>query len=391
MKEPYKISIIVPIYNIDTYLNKCIESILNQSYKNLEIILVDDGSEDQSGKICDSVAKIDNRILVIHKKNGGLVSARKAGLKVATGDYIGFVDGDDFIEPEFYESLLNNIIINNSDLCHMGFKIEEHGKIIKEFMYNEEIININKDISISLIKDSLFVEYSDKKLMQVMWSKLFRSDFIKECYQKVPNDVSYGEDCICWVISLLTARKISLQKKKMYHYRKREGSYTTRKNIENLSEIWSLYAALKKIFIEKNIYHIFQYDMEKCYLIKTLCNLSEMESLYCYNINIYHFKNIEILNGKRVILYGAGKVGKDFYAQICKYTFCKIVAWVDKNYQNYCYDFTKVEDIKNIKYYQYDYIIIAVYDEFLAMSIKYSLQGQGISPKKILWNKPVVL
>ena len=104
-----QVSIIVPIYNIRQYLDKCLSSIITQSYQNLEIILVDDGSTDESGTICDKYAACDKRIKVIHKRNGGLVSARKEGIKAAAGIYIGFVDGDDYIEPEMYEMLVRSI------------------------------------------------------------------------------------------------------------------------------------------------------------------------------------------------------------------------------------------------------------------------------------------
>lgn len=107
------ISVIVPIFNISKYLDKCIESILNQSYSDLEIILVDDGSSDNSGSICDYYATMDKRIRVIHKENGGLVSARKAGLEIATGEYIAFIDGDDWIDAEMYSEMLELCIKND--------------------------------------------------------------------------------------------------------------------------------------------------------------------------------------------------------------------------------------------------------------------------------------
>ena len=100
------ISIIVPVYNVEEFLPKCIDSILAQTYENLEIILVEDGTKDNSGQICDAYAEKDSRIKVIHKENGGLSSARNAGMDVARGEYFGFVDSDDWIEPETYESLM---------------------------------------------------------------------------------------------------------------------------------------------------------------------------------------------------------------------------------------------------------------------------------------------
>ncbi len=101
------ISVVVPIYNVDEYLPQCIDSIINQSYRELEIILVDDGSTDSGGSLCDRYARMDSRIKVIHKENGGLVSARKAGINSAVGEYISFVDGDDWIEPDTYRILID--------------------------------------------------------------------------------------------------------------------------------------------------------------------------------------------------------------------------------------------------------------------------------------------
>lgn len=115
------ISVIVPIYNAEKYLNKCLESIIGQTYKNLEIILVDDGSSDNSPTICDAWAQIDSRIRVIHKKNGGVSSARNAGIDLAQGDYIGFVDADDWIEPNMYEVLINNAEKFSADKSSCGY------------------------------------------------------------------------------------------------------------------------------------------------------------------------------------------------------------------------------------------------------------------------------
>lgn len=124
-----KISVIVPVYRVEEYLPKCVESIINQTYKNLEIILVDDGSPDRCGQMCDEYAKEDDRIRVVHKQNGGLSSARNAGLDVATGEYIGFVDSDDYIAPEMYETLYKQIKADGTCLaaCKIAWVID--GKV----------------------------------------------------------------------------------------------------------------------------------------------------------------------------------------------------------------------------------------------------------------------
>ena len=119
------ISVIVPIYNVENYINRCLNSIINQTYKNLQIILVDDGSTDDSGKVCDKYALKDSRIKVIHQKNSGPVRARKTGLEASTGEYIGFVDSDDWIEPNMYEEMLNNLIQTNADFAQSRIILEK--------------------------------------------------------------------------------------------------------------------------------------------------------------------------------------------------------------------------------------------------------------------------
>lgn len=116
------ISVIVPVYNVAAYLNRCVESIIHQTYTDLEIILVDDGSPDKSGEMCDEWAKKDSRIKVVHKENGGLSDARNAGIEAATGDYIGFVDSDDWIEPDMFQDLLDAIQRENVELAVTGIK-----------------------------------------------------------------------------------------------------------------------------------------------------------------------------------------------------------------------------------------------------------------------------
>ncbi|EGP5489252.1 glycosyltransferase, partial [Enterococcus faecium] len=126
-----EISIIVPVYKVEPYLRKCVDSILAQTFTDFEVILVDDGSPDNSGKICDEYASKDSRVRVIHKKNGGLSSARNAGIDVARGKYLGFVDSDDYIEKDMYELLYDNIVKEQADLSICGIYDIYAGKKVK--------------------------------------------------------------------------------------------------------------------------------------------------------------------------------------------------------------------------------------------------------------------
>ena len=116
-----KISVIIPVYKVEKYLNKCVESVINQTYKNLEILLVDDGSPDKCPEMCDAWAKKDSRIKVIHKQNGGVADARNIGIENATGKYIAFIDSDDYLNKTMYQKLFEKITTTNSDICMCGF------------------------------------------------------------------------------------------------------------------------------------------------------------------------------------------------------------------------------------------------------------------------------
>jgi len=142
-----KISVIIPVYNAAKYLPKCIDSVLNQTYKNLEIILVDDGSTDESGKISDKYSYKDNRVIVIHKENGGTSDARNKGIKAATGKYIGFIDSDDYIETDMYEILLKTLYAYDADIVECAFyRIKKDNLILppKYFSGTPEQFNVSQ-------------------------------------------------------------------------------------------------------------------------------------------------------------------------------------------------------------------------------------------------------
>ena len=156
-KNEYTVSVIVPIYNVEEYIDKCIESIINQTYENLEIILIDDGSTDKCPEICDAYAIKDKRIKVIHKENGGLSSARNSGLDICSGDYIAFVDGDDWIEPNTYEQMLKVLISKNVDIVYYAVKkVYSNGKEEICFRYyDNEVVLSAKEVVKDLLLDKI--------------------------------------------------------------------------------------------------------------------------------------------------------------------------------------------------------------------------------------------
>lgn len=206
------ISVIVPIYNVEDYLHRCVDSIINQTYKNLEIILVDDGSPDNCGRICDEYAKKDSRIVVIHRKNGGLSAARNSGLEICKGEYIGFVDSDDCIHPQMYELLYNDIKTHNTLLS-----------FCQPNMCKKQVVN-----SIEINKETICYKSSyvlKKALKEDIWwsacSKLFHKSLFNTI--RFPEGRT-NEDYPITVQIFDNCENIAVNYNKLYNYCLRSGS-----------------------------------------------------------------------------------------------------------------------------------------------------------------------
>ncbi len=211
------ISVIVPVYNVEDYLCQCLDSILRQSYKNLQIILVDDGSTDQSGKICDEYGKKDKRIEIIHKANGGLSDARNVGLASATGKFIAFVDSDDYIADTLYETLLGKIRLSNAPIAMCGFwAVDEGGKKIPE--------RSSSDFKEGrYTKQEVFerLSFDDGWNLVVVWNKLYSRKVLERLW--FPTGKLHEDQYIfCDLISACDS--IYITPKKFYCYRQRKNS-----------------------------------------------------------------------------------------------------------------------------------------------------------------------
>lgn len=210
------ISIIVTVYNVERYLEKCIESILKQTFKDFELILVDDGSSDNSGKICDDYSKKDKRIKVIHTQNGGVSSARNIGLDLAEGEYIGFVDSDDFISPNMFNELYNMIKKNNYDLAICDFLKVKHDELVCNTYEESDIVKEFNGLS---ILDELYGPYNIHFV--VPWGKLYKKELF--------NELRYDLGKLCedeYIVHriLYKCNKVIYSGKIMYYYVQRENS-----------------------------------------------------------------------------------------------------------------------------------------------------------------------
>lgn len=229
-------SVIVPIYNVDKYLNKCVDSVLNQTYKSFELILVDDGSPDNCPAICDEYAQKDSRIKVIHKENGGLVSARKAGAEVAKGEYVICVDGDDWLHTqclECYSKIIAekpvDIIVSNSENAFEDETQNRRDNLpYRNGLYQRE--NIENEIFPLLIQN----EYA-KYFAPSVWAKAYRSDLYKKMQLAVSNQIKIGEDGACTIPCVYNATSLYITDAVTYYYRQNLSSMTKEKKAFNLN------------------------------------------------------------------------------------------------------------------------------------------------------------
>ena len=245
MKEKKLVSIIVPIFKVEKYLKRCIDSILNQTYRNIEIILIDDGSPDNCGKICDDYAKKDDRIKVIHKENKGVSQARNDGIKLSKGKYIAFVDSDDYVEKNFIEILYNNIIENDADISICNYFLENDNIKIKRKIDNDIPKNLNsKDFCKYIIRKNSY--------RGLLLNKLFKRNIFFEDNGTylIDENIHICEDLLFLIENSLKYNRIYFDKKAyLYHYIVRPNSAISSEY--NSKKVTMIYAYDKIIkFIE---------------------------------------------------------------------------------------------------------------------------------------------
>lgn len=289
------VSVIVPIYKVEKFIEQCICSIVNQTYKNLEIILVDDGSPDLCPKICDEWKEKDNRIKVIHKENGGLVSARKAGLLDATGDYVLSVDGDDFIGEHLIENICKCAQENgNPDI--IAFNCLHYFVDKKVPICNSCKEGLYCGYDLELVKKELL--YSKKissrnfgNFIYSLWSKAFRRDFILEYQLKVPNTISKGEDVAVAIPAIINCKKLYVANFNDYYYRANPNSIINSFNSKEIDQFKILVRFLREELDDRfdNQICVYVLNMSISYIVrlsKCAQNYKEFKKIINNNLDI---------------------------------------------------------------------------------------------------------
>jgi len=280
-----KVSVIVPVYNVEKYLEQTIDSVINQTLKDIEIILIDDGSLDNSGIICDNYAKKDSRIVVFHQENQGVSAARNKGIELAKGEYISFVDSDDLVDEKMLEVLYGKGHSNDLDIVMCGFTTDWYGKKHKWNcnLKSEEIIHKNE------ISDFL-VSYKNVFLVNNIYAKIHKRDFLLNNNIFFPLNLNIQEDTIFVLKTLLFAKSIYYIKESYYNYIKRNDSLTTKKYRENLHNFYNrayllaieLYETNNIPYIKKDLFYRIIIQMFNCMINVTNSNLSSRHKEIIY-------------------------------------------------------------------------------------------------------------
>ncbi|MET7030254.1 glycosyltransferase family 2 protein [Sediminicola luteus] len=379
-----KISVIVPIFRIEKYLPKCIDSLLNQSFLDFELILVDDGSPDNCPKICDDYAKLDDRIKVVHKKNGGLVSARKEGLKNAQGKYISFVDGDDWVDEFYLDILFKLAEANDADLVVTGRFREFNGKIetVKPQMagiYNE------KELKSLILPNAIYNgEFCAHGISTYVWNKLFKRELLCKILFDVPDEIVMGEDAAITYAYLSISKSLVISRIPLYYYRQRHDSIV--KSIENpKTEYYRL--GLLMNFLKLKLSHILdEHNLNKqiTYYLYSQILVRSGGLIYDEKGDMIFNPFLNVAPKSKVVVYSSGSFGQHILSTNIKSPFFEIIKWIDLDYHKLNIGKNFVKPISSFNNAEYDYLIIATINPSYYDWIKKELILMGADEKKIV-------
>jgi len=381
-----KISVIVPIYNAEKYLKQCIESITCQTYEDLEIVLVDDGSTDCSYDICMAYAKTDSRIKLVHMDNGGEASARKEGMKASSGMVITFVDSDDWIEPDTIEKLYTEMEVQKADIVVTGYT-EVFGEKEKTVwnnlaagVYRGE--QLEKDVFPVML---CCTDYFELGLCPYLWNKMFRREIIEPCILSLNENLVVGVDAVCTFPAFLKAGTVSIIQGAFYHYRIHQSSimHRFRSEKEEVENIKIQYGEMKRIFSNSAYSEVLLPQMNRYILhhFMVRAGLFLERKLKAEGVSFLE----EMQEGSKVVLYGAGAFGVSLYYANEQSGCFSVTGWCDRDYKERQAMGYPVISAEEALKQEFDYILIAVLSQRTREQIQKYLSLRGIEGKRIKW------
>lgn len=334
-------SVIVPIYKVEKYLERCIESVLNQTFTDFELILVDDGSPDNCPVICDAYLKKDSRVKVIHKENGGLVSARQAGIKIAQGEYIFNLDGDDAVTEDALEKSYEAISKTGADIVSFSYREYKNGEVggkIDDLA--DEGLYERKDIE-EKIFPKLLADKNMQHMFYFVWGKAIKRSLILKPQLNISTKISLGEDLSCAVPCYLKAERVYMSKHAVYLYTIRDDSISTSFNTKQITQIEEVLKLLKSLDVPENSdfeEQISRYSCFMCFAILAAAAeggfFGELKEIKKLILNSMHkdeilkaeFKDITLKSKISVFLMKRNRIGTAFYFLY----LCKIIKNIKK-------------------------------------------------------------
>lgn len=366
-----RISVIVPVYNVEPYIRRCLDSLINQTYRNLEIILVDDGSTDRSGLICDEYALMDKRVQVIHKVNEGLVSARQEGIQHATGEYTTNVDSDDWIETDAYEFVVKQLETHYPDMLVLGYKkeyaefTEEYRQLLEDGLYT--YTQFWKAFNYCVETTDFFCQPIDMSLC----NKVVKTELLKKHQLSCNRAIGKNEDDAVVFPCLMDADSVYVDSNCYYHYCVRRDSLLWKSHEED----YKLFLQLSKGLLAAYVDSRKKNEINKQFLVYKLYYhlMLDIPEKLITDQRCIMFPQIRAESN--IIIYGKGAFASRLVNRLNKLKFCHIVANVDK---------LDIGQIKEISQEKYDYVVIAILNCSIVEKAIDSIMDVGAPKAKIL-------
>lgn len=380
-----QVSIIVPIYNAVQYIQTCLMSICNQSLEDIEIILVDDGSTDECGNICDNLAMTDGRVKVVHQENSGLPAARRTGLQLAKGDFVTFVDADDWIERDFCKCLYVAVQDVGAELAVAGHFVDgkdysrAQGSSLIPGRYDRE--RLEQEVWPVLFHNDFESAWS---IYPYLWGKLFLRKKLIPWQERVDADIGLGEDVCVTFPYLLHASSLVIIEKPLYHYVQHGGSMMHKRlGVEDMAHFRQIYqlvgdsipASLHPAWLERQLR---QYILTCILIPRSPWLLPEMGKLP------YLFPFRDVPQGSRVIIYGAGTFGQALHDFLACTSFATCVLWLDARAALLRDEGMEVASLQEVSAWpEHDYILVPIMNAHTAGAVRRDLLASGAEPDKI--------
>lgn len=381
-----KISIIVPIYNSEKYLEDCLTSLVEQTYTDLEIILVNDGSTDQTTEICRQFARKCSNIKLVEISNSGRVRARKEGLKLATGRIVAFMDSDDWIEINTIENMYKSLCENNADIVIAGYYENTYGKEV--IVINSIAPGVYKGNELSnVIYDKMLCdgEYFHFGISPFLVNKLYRREIIEDLLIDIDDSMVVGEDVLCVYPAILRANTVSIVKDAYYHYRIHTSStmHSYRDDLKEYQNIQLQQTYLEGVFKKHPMKDSLLYQLERYIKHHQMVRCLPLFNELSQKGNCFPFQEME--KGSNIIIYGAGAFGVATHQFFISSKEYNVIGWCDRDYVKYQSLDYDVEDIKTVLNKEFDYIVIAIMNKNAVENIKEYLMRQNVLEKKVIW------